>query len=134
MSIFRVPLLRFLSLAALPRRLVLCWPQTFKELPLSGFPSRLPLVPSESGCKSTAFSITRNIFFLFFETFLYYIDYQYIKTLNFYKKASSRREKSGFSTQRGYILTGVYRDFFMILRSKQGFFRCQRGPFLVTPY
>ena len=43
------------------------------------------LVPRESGCKSTAFFITRNSFFRFFETFLYYTDYQHIKTVNFYK-------------------------------------------------
>jgi hypothetical protein len=45
-----------------PAPLVLCWPQTFKELAFR-IPSRLPLVPSESGCKSTAFFITCNIFF-----------------------------------------------------------------------
>ena len=39
----------------------LCWPQTFKEL--SCFPSLLPS-PSlgESGCKSTTFFVTSNIF------------------------------------------------------------------------
>ena len=48
----------------------LCWPQTFKELSRSRLPSSLPLVPSESGCKSTTFFRTGKhffqIFFIFF--------------------------------------------------------------------
>jgi hypothetical protein len=48
-------------------------------------PSSQPLVPSESGCKSTAFSNTRNIFFNYFETFLHCIVYQYITNINFFK-------------------------------------------------
>jgi hypothetical protein len=46
-------------------------------------PLPAPLVPSESGCKSTAFFVTRNTFFTFFEIFLYLLDYQRIKTINF---------------------------------------------------
>ena len=35
----------------------------FQRTSCSRFPSSLPLVPSESGCKSTAFSVTRKHFF-----------------------------------------------------------------------
>jgi len=55
---------------AAPAALVLCWPQTFKELSASVSPLPRPLVPSESGCKSTTFSVTRNIFFQLFFLFL----------------------------------------------------------------
>ena len=65
---------------------VLCWPQTFKELYAPVLPSVRPPVPSESGCKSTAFFITRNTFFHYFETFLYYTDYQKIKNIIFFRK------------------------------------------------
>ncbi|MCR5657972.1 MAG: hypothetical protein K6G25_01450, partial [Bacteroidales bacterium] len=105
----------------------------FQRTSLSESPLVSPPVPSESGCKSTAFSITRNIFFRFFETFLYCADCQYIKTSKFYKIALSRREKSILSPQKGHILTVVYRKLFMILRSKQGIFHRHRSPFLATP-
>ena len=57
---------RFLASRRVPAALVLCWPQTVKELALPGSPSSRPLVPSESGCKSTAFLNTSNNFFQLF--------------------------------------------------------------------
>ena len=64
----------------------LCWPQAFKELCQTS--SIILLSPlSFSGCKSTAFFITRNTFFCFFETFLYHTDYHIFKNNYFFKKS-----------------------------------------------
>ena len=67
--LFGVPLLKVPFPDGAPAPPVLCWPQTFKELlspsvRLSSVPS-----PSESGCKSTGFPITRNGFFQLFFIF-----------------------------------------------------------------
>ena len=42
----------------------------FQRTSCSRFPSFMPLVPSESGCKSTAFSVIRKHFFRIFFIFL----------------------------------------------------------------
>ena len=48
----------------------LCWPQTFKELSASLSLIHSSPILSESGCKSTAFSLTRKHFFRIFFIFL----------------------------------------------------------------
>ncbi|MBQ6306935.1 MAG: hypothetical protein IJK78_10250, partial [Bacteroidales bacterium] len=64
--LFGVPLLKGSLPRAAPAALVLCWPQTFKELRFR-LPSLRPRFPSESGCKSTTFSQTgKHFFHLFF--------------------------------------------------------------------
>ena len=109
---------RFLSLARHHAAPVLCWPQTFNELSRSRHPLVRPLFRSESGCKSTAFFITRNTFFQFFETFLYYIDYQIIKTTYFFRKAWHLRHKNLFFGPKRHISVKVFQKTFMFLKKK----------------
>ena len=66
-----VPYSRVRDLASTATRTsFLCWPQAFKELSRSRIPSTGPLVPSESGCKSTTFFRTGKHFFHLFFIFL----------------------------------------------------------------
>ena len=66
-----VPSKRFLASRRFPVALVLCWPQTFKELSAPGSPLFNPLSPSESGCKSTTFFLSDKHFFAkFFKKFI----------------------------------------------------------------
>ena len=67
--LFGVPLLKGSLPRAAPAALVLCWPQTFKELRFR-LPSVRPRFPSESGCKSTTFFPFRKHFFQLFSLFL----------------------------------------------------------------
>ena len=99
---------------AAPAALVLCWPQTFKEL-APGFPSLRPLFRSESGCKSTAFFITRNTFFLFFENFLYYTGYQMIKNNYFFGKAWHLGHGELFlGLKRHFLVKALWKTFMFL--------------------
>ena len=68
-------------------------------------PSSSLLVPSESGCKSTAFYNTCNIFFIFFETFLYNNDYQKLKKCHFFRKTNNTEHKAIYFIPKRHILT-----------------------------
>ena len=86
----------------------LCWPQTFKELYASVFPSLRPLFRSESGCKSTAFFNTRNIFLNYFENILHLVDLQYYIFTYFTRKNLKQRQECPFSHPKKHILPGVF--------------------------
>ena len=112
---------RFLSLARLTPRRSCAGLRLSMNFHAPEVPSLQPLFRSESGCKSTAFFITRNTFFQFFETFLYYIDYQIIKTTYFFRKVWHLGHKNFFFGPKRHILVKIFQKTFMFLKKKGDF-------------
>ena len=112
---------RFLSLARLTPRRSCAGLRLSMNFHAPGVPSLRPLFRSESGCKSTAFFITRNTFFQYFETFLYYIDYQIIKTTYFFQKSMAlRTQKPIFRSKKAHFGQS-FPQTFMFLKKKGDF-------------
>jgi len=88
----------------------LCWPQAFKELCQTS--SIILLSPlSFSGCKSTAFFITRNTFFDFLNFFYITLIIKCLKTIIFSKNHEIHGEKPSFSAQRCIFWSRFYGKF-----------------------
>ena len=71
-------------------------------------PSLRPLFRSESGCKSTAFFNTRNIFLNYFENILHLVDLQYYIFTYFTRKNLKQRLEYPFPHPKKQILPGVF--------------------------
>jgi len=61
---------------AAPAALVLCWPQTFKELLASVSPLSVPASLPKAGAKVLPFSHSASTFFNYFYSFLYLTGFQ----------------------------------------------------------
>ena len=55
---------------------ILCWPQTFKELPALGSPLFVPSSVPKAGAKVLPFSELASTFFKYFSSFFHHTDYQ----------------------------------------------------------
>jgi len=85
---------------AAPAALVLCWPQTFKELLASVSPLSVPASLPKAGAKVQLFSLRATLFFVFLKLFYIILTIKYLKTMLFSQKHKIQGVKPSFSAQK----------------------------------